>query len=126
MACLRFSLNQLRQQRHGRSRAAMRLVRISFLTTASAEVVTKWFTPVVTQAGGTIKMVAWPPQVFVALPPEVAYEDLFVGWRYDLVALDADRATERRAKGRKRYVRSPQPAHPTRTSRKRCHLLSRQ
>ena len=78
----------------------MRLVRISFLTTASAEIVTKWFTPVVTQLGGTIKMAAWPPEVFIAIPQDVAYEDLLAGWQYDLVAHDAAMATERRAIGK--------------------------
>jgi len=80
----------------------MRLIRISLLTTASAEIVTKWFTPVVPQLGGTIKMLAWPPEVFVSLPQEVASEDLLVGWQYELVAHDAVMATERRAKGKEK------------------------
>jgi hypothetical protein len=78
----------------------MRLVRISLMTTASAEVVTKWFTPVVTRLGGTVKMVVWPPEVFIALPQDVAYKDLLAGWQYDLVTPDVALATERSAKGK--------------------------
>jgi hypothetical protein len=78
----------------------MRLVRIPLMTTASAETVTKWFTPVVTQLGGTIKLVALPPEVFIALPQEVAYKDLLAGWRYDLVAHDAALAAVPSVKGK--------------------------
>lgn len=72
----------------------MRLFSIPLLTTASAEVVTKWFAAAVTWLGGTVKMVPWPPEVLVALPQEVAYKDFLAGWQYDLLGNDADAATE--------------------------------
>lgn len=84
----------------------MRLVRISLMTTASAELVTKWFTPVVTGLGGTIKMVVWPPEVFIALPQEVAYQNLLAGWQYDFVTPDAYIATKRSAKGKEAVCRT--------------------
>jgi hypothetical protein len=78
----------------------MRLMRIPLMTTASAETVTKWFTPMVTQVGGAIEMFGWPPEVFIALPQGVAYQDLLAGWQYDLVTPDAALATKRSAKGK--------------------------
>ena len=86
MADPQLLLDQLRQTGYGRSGAEMRLFSIPLLTTASAEVVTKWFAATVTPLGGTVKMVAWPQ--------EVVYEDLLAGWQYDLVANDADAPTE--------------------------------
>lgn len=81
-------------------------------TTASAEIETQWFAAAVTRLGGTVKLVAWPPEVLITLPQEGAYEDLLAGWQYDLVVNDADTATQCITK-RKEFICPPSTVCPS-------------
>jgi hypothetical protein len=76
MAGSQLPLDQLPQNGCGHLGAAMRQFSMPLSTTASAGIVTLWFAAAVTRLGGTVKLVAWPSEVQIALPQEVAYEDL--------------------------------------------------
>jgi hypothetical protein len=56
------------------------------MTTASAETVLWWFSPIVCALGGSIELATWPPEIYITLPSGVAHEDLLAGWNYDLIA----------------------------------------
>jgi hypothetical protein len=73
----------------------MRLFSIPLLTTVGAQAATKWFMAFVIEAGGFVHMVAWPPEVLVAVPPEVDSKTLLAGWHYNLVGKDIDREAAR-------------------------------
>jgi hypothetical protein len=62
------------------------VIRISLLTTAGAETVARWFTPLVQALGGSVQLATWPPEVYITLPQDAAYEELLLGWEYDLIA----------------------------------------